>query len=93
MPRDLLVEVRKRKPTEPLMDVYGHGANTALGELVERMKLGTTASPDARVENVHLHDTDGNHIGFKFYLVSGEPVRMGSARIEIEGGSEEPEPA
>ena len=93
MSRELIITVQQSRPSESMMDVYGHGANTVIGELVERMKVGATVAPDARVENVHLHDKDGNHIGFNFYLVAGEPVRMGPPRIEVEGGLEDTIPA
>ena len=83
MARDLLSESRKQDPDHDSSAVYAVAANVALGEIMERWSAGLTVSKDARVENVHVHDGEGNLIGFRLYLVSNEPMVFGTARIEV----------
>lgn len=90
MSRELIITVRPRTVDETMPDLYGHGANAVIGELVERMKLGEKLTADARVENIHVHDAEGKHIGFNFYLVDGEAPYIGGPRVEVEGAPEAP---
>lgn len=84
MPRELIVEVRQKHEQDTLPNVYGAGANVAIGELIERWRAGVGApGADVRVQNVHLHDKGGAHIGFRFYLVWSEPIVM-SAKAPVE---------
>jgi len=83
MPRDLLAEGRFQHPKQNPDSVYAAAANVAMGELVERWKSGFNCGQDARVENVHLHDDEGNLVGFRLYFVAGEPAPLGKARVEV----------
>jgi len=86
MPRELIVECRRERD-ESLDSVYMAGGNVVIGELVERWAKGAPApDPNARVVNVHLHDSEGNHVGFRFYLSWLEPVPLGRAPVEIIDG-------
>ena len=85
MARELLIESRQTSEKEPLETVYATGLNVAAGEVTERWAKGVPApGADAHILNVHLHTKDGKHIGFRFYLVTGEPsVRFGPAPVEM----------
>lgn len=84
MPRELIIETRKKQESDTLPNVYGAACNVVIGELTERWKAGVAAPGlDMRVQNVHLHDKDGNHIGFRMYLVWSEPIVMGPTTVEV----------
>ena len=83
MPRDLLAEARMTEEEQNPHAVYAAAANVALGELMERWKSGLSAGGDTRVENVHLHNEDGELIGFRLYLTAREPQVLGGPRVEV----------
>jgi len=83
MPRELIIESRQRLG-ESLDSVYMAGGNIVIGELMERWSKGAPCPhPEARILNVHLHDAEGNHVGFRFYLSWGEAIPMGNAPVEV----------
>jgi hypothetical protein len=81
--REVLAEVRKKTGQEQPNDVYAAGANIVIGELMERMSNGVTAPRGSFVENVHLKTEDGELVGFRFYLVTGEARSLGPTRSEV----------
>jgi hypothetical protein len=91
MPKELLAETRieideGEEVTEADKIVarhraHGGAANHCIGALLERWKGGLQVGKEAFVENVHVKDGD-NLVGFRFYLVVGEPQRMGPTRTE-----------
>ena len=84
MPRELIVETRKKKEGDTLPNVYGAACNVVIGELTERWKQGLGAPGlDLRVQNVHLHNQEGEHVGFRMYLVWNEPITMGPTKVEV----------
>ena len=82
MARELLSE--SRIPTGVSPDTaYGAAANKALGHITERWNQGYGPPGDAtHVRNVHVHDGEGNLVGFRLYLVWNETQRYGKAEIE-----------
>jgi len=84
MPKELIAESRLRTEQDTLANAYGAGANVVIGELTGRWSKGFgPPHDDVRIQNVHVHDKDGNHIGFRFYLVWNEPLVMGPTKVEV----------
>lgn len=83
MARELLAEAWITEDMLGPNDAYAKAQNDALGEIVHRWSSGISAAPGTRVENVHLKDTEGNLLGFRLYLVVGEPPRFGPAPVEV----------
>ena len=82
--RQLIVDVRAEDGESPeSVD------NAGLGEALQRVVgawAGGRQSPgiDAHVEKTKVVDTDGNWVGFNYYLVAGEPRFLG-VRTEKDG--------
>ena len=83
MARELLLESRRQSPSQDLSLVYAEAMNLVVGEIMARWSGGLSASAGSFVENVHLHDRQGNIVGFRFYLVVNEPRPLGKPRVEI----------
>ena len=85
MSRELLAEeINCLHPlmTEELETLYASGLNTVVGSIMARWASGEPApGPDARVLNVHVKH-EGRLVGFRFYLVMGEPMSLGPAPVE-----------
>jgi hypothetical protein len=85
MPRKIITEIIKGDH-QTMEGVYGEAMNTVVGEITEMWASGVEPpGEDARVLNVHLHDEEGNHVGFRFYLVAGEPMVLGKPPVETLG--------
>lgn len=81
MAREILGHEVQRTPDQPLSDVHGHVANGVIFELLDRWKAGMKVGDDAHIETVKL-TLDGKVVGFRMYLVTGEPQALGPLRTE-----------
>lgn len=80
-----LVNVRRAYPEEPLLDVDHAGLNATLTEILELWKNSEPCpSVDTFIEKTLVKDEAGNDLGFNYYLVADEPLRLGKMRVEIE---------
>lgn len=83
MARELLAQSVQRTPEQSLSDVHGHVANEVIAELLDRWKSGLQVSSEAFITTTKLvRDGSEDVIGFRMYLVVGEPQPYGPLKVE-----------
>ena len=86
MPRDLILEILHHEDPneETLRTRLDHKASKVIiRELCERWMKMSPPGKEMHVEQVDVRNAADEWRGFRYYLVWGEPHRLGSMRVEI----------